>query len=62
MKLRWTPEAINDRNSIYEYIQADNPSAALILDEKFLEFVYFAYCSIQTMATVSGIAGWPLVA
>ena len=37
MKLRWTQEAIHDRDSIYDYIQADNPSAALALDEKFSE-------------------------
>ena len=37
MKLHWTPEAISDRDNIYEYIQADNPSAALTLDEKFFE-------------------------
>ena len=33
MKLFWTPEAIEDRNEIYDYIEADNPSAALALDE-----------------------------
>ena len=35
MKLFWTPEAIDDRRSIYDYIEADNPSAALALDELF---------------------------
>jgi len=37
VKLRWTPEAICDRESIYDYIQADDPSAALALDDKFSE-------------------------
>lgn len=37
MKLFWTPEAIQDRNDIYDYIEADNPVAALALDELFLE-------------------------
>lgn len=37
MKLFWTPEAIDDRRSIYAYIEADNPSAALALDELFSE-------------------------
>lgn len=32
MRLFWTPEAIDDRRSIYDYIEADNPSAALALD------------------------------
>ena len=29
----WTPEAIHDRESIYEFIVVDNPTAALALDE-----------------------------
>lgn len=33
----WTPEAIQDRDDIYEYIEADNPAAALALDELFAE-------------------------
>jgi len=33
MKLFWTPEAIQDRDEIYDYIEADNPAAALALDE-----------------------------
>lgn len=37
MRLFWTPEAVDDRRSIYEYIEADNPRAALILDELIAE-------------------------
>ena len=37
MKLFWTPEAIDDRRAIYDYIETDNPSAALALDELFSE-------------------------
>ena len=37
MRLYWTPEALDDRRAIYEYIEADNPSAALALDELFSE-------------------------
>jgi toxin ParE1/3/4 len=32
-ELFWTPEAIQDRDEIYDYIEADNPAAALALDE-----------------------------
>ncbi len=32
MELFWTPEAIQDREDIYEHIEADNPAAALALD------------------------------
>jgi toxin ParE1/3/4 len=37
MELFWTPEAINDRDAIYDYIESDNPTAALALDELFEE-------------------------
>ncbi len=37
MELFWTPEAIQDRDEIYDYIEADNPAAALALDELFSE-------------------------
>ncbi|QEP42078.1 type II toxin-antitoxin system RelE/ParE family toxin [Ectothiorhodospiraceae bacterium BW-2] len=36
-QLFWTPEAIQDRDEIYDYIEADNPAAALALDELFEE-------------------------
>lgn len=36
-KLFWTPEAIHDRDGIYNFIEADNPAAALALDELFAE-------------------------
>ncbi len=35
MKLCWTAEAIADRIDIYDFIEADNPVAALALDELF---------------------------
>ena len=35
MKLFWTPEAIQDRDDIYDHIEADNPAAALALDNLF---------------------------
>ena len=37
MLLFWTPEAIQDRDEIFDYIEADNPVAALVLDELFQE-------------------------
>ena len=37
MELFWTPEAIQDRDDIYNHIEADNPLAALALDELFSE-------------------------
>ena len=37
MDLFWTPEAIADREGIYDYIEADKPTVALALDEIFSE-------------------------
>lgn len=37
MELYWTPEAIEDREVIYDHIEALNPVAALALDELFEE-------------------------
>jgi toxin ParE1/3/4 len=37
MELYWTPEAIQDRDDIYDCIEADNPAAALALDDLFSE-------------------------
>jgi len=37
IKLFWTLEAIQDRDEVYDYIEADNPAAALALDEMFTE-------------------------
>ena len=37
MELFWAPEAIHDREVIYDYIEADNPVASLALDELFEE-------------------------
>ena len=37
MELRWTPEAVEDREAIYDYIEADDPAAALALDALFSE-------------------------
>lgn len=37
MELYWTPEAVEDRTVIYDHIEAENPAAALALDELFEE-------------------------
>ena len=37
MKLLWTPEAVRDREDIYDYIEEDNPLAALDLDNLIAE-------------------------
>jgi plasmid stabilization system protein ParE len=33
--LVWTLEALQDREAIYDYIETDNPGAAIALDERF---------------------------
>ena len=37
MELLWTPEAARDREDIYDYIEKDNPLAALALDDLIAE-------------------------
>lgn len=37
MELLWTPEAVRDREDIYDYIEEDNPLAALALDDLIAE-------------------------
>lgn len=37
MKLVWTPEAIQDRDDIYRFIEQDDPLAAITLDELISE-------------------------
>ncbi len=35
MKVRWTPQAVRDRAEIWDYIAADNPRAAVRMDQLF---------------------------
>lgn len=35
MRVVWTPEALQDRIDVWDYIVADNPQAAVRLDELF---------------------------
>lgn len=37
MRLFWTSEAIEDRDTIYDYLESRNPLAALDLDDLFSE-------------------------
>ena len=34
MKLQWSPSAISDRNKIYDFIDADSPRAAVLVDDR----------------------------
>jgi len=56
VRLFWTPEALDDRRAIYEYIEADNPFAALRLDELFSEKVrhLIAHPRLGRIGRVSG--------
>ena len=39
MKLLWTPEAEQDRDSIWEFIAASSPAAAARMDQLFTEAI-----------------------
>lgn len=36
MKLTWSAFALSDRDAIFTYIEADNPSAAIMIDERIV--------------------------
>lgn len=39
MKVRWTPEALEDRLQIWDYIAAEDPQAAVRLDRRIADMV-----------------------
>ena len=39
MKLTWSALALSDRDAIFTYIEADNPSAAVMVDERIVAAV-----------------------
>lgn len=39
MKLTWSAFALSDRDAIFTYIEADNPSAAILVDERIVAAV-----------------------
>lgn len=36
MKLTWSAFALSDRDTIFTYIEADNPAAAVLIDERIV--------------------------
>lgn len=36
MKLTWSAYALSDRDAIFTYIEADNPAAAILIDERIV--------------------------
>lgn len=52
----WTPEAMADRENIYDYIESNNPAAALGLDELFADqaFLLVSYPGLGRAGRVSG--------
>ena len=39
MELEWTVFALDDRNAIFDYIEADSPQAAVVVDDRIEERV-----------------------
>jgi len=39
MELEWTVFALDDRNAIFDYIEADSPQAAVVVDDRIEEQV-----------------------
>lgn len=40
MKLTWSAFALSDRDAIFTFIEADNPSAAVLVDERIVVAVH----------------------
>jgi len=36
VKLTWSAHALSDRDAIFTYIEADNPAAAILIDERIV--------------------------
>ena len=56
MNLYWTPEALDDRRDIYDYIEADSPRSALAMDEMLAEKAHrlLEYPGLGRIGRVSG--------
>lgn len=39
LRVEWSPFAVADREAIFDYIEADNPKAAVILDDRILRHI-----------------------
>jgi toxin ParE1/3/4 len=39
VKLVWSPSALDDRRAIYDYIDADDPRSAVLVDERIVAAV-----------------------
>lgn len=37
MQVRWSPEALQDRTAIWDYLEANDPQAAARMDRRFVE-------------------------
>lgn len=56
MRVIWTPEAEQDRDDIWNYIAADNPVAATLMDELFSDAAakLFTYPMLGRMGKIPG--------
>lgn len=58
MKVRWTPEAEDDRAQIFDYIAADSPRSAIEMDE----MDEMDQDTVWVLALVHTARQWPPVA
>ena len=55
MKLTWSAFALSDRDAIFTYIEADNPSAAVLIDERIV-------AATRRLIDFPAISGTPYIA
>jgi len=60
VRVFWAQDALEDRRSIYDYIEAENPLAALDLDELFFEkaALLLEHPNIGRVGRISGTREW----
>jgi addiction module RelE/StbE family toxin len=60
--VRWTPEAVKDRTAIWDYIAAENPGAAIRVDEAISKAAarLAAYPKLGKPGMISGTRELPL--
>ncbi|MGI8399293.1 type II toxin-antitoxin system RelE/ParE family toxin [Agrobacterium deltaense] len=60
MKLTWSSFALSDRDAIFTYIEADNPAAAIMIDERIVAAAYaITETTVRILRVLHGAQEWP---
>lgn len=60
VKLTWSSFALSDRDAIFTYIEADNPAAAIMIDERIVAAAYaITETTVRILRVLHGAQEWP---